>query len=135
MNIENPMVLHQDKYDPQMKPYPTLRCDYCGADVESHHVTEFEGQNICVYCETVFLKDSAEKTHFEGYTMEHWPEYLRWWFGQLSDFEQMKLLGEAYSRQDYFERNGNQSGLADSRIDYCTENEEDFLQYVKEALL
>ncbi len=135
MDIENPMVLHQGQHDAQMMPYPTLHCDYCGGEVESHHVTEFNEQNVCIYCETQFLKDSVSKEHFEAYVMEHWQGYLLWWFRQLSDLEQMNLLAEAYSRQDRFERAAKQDGLTNSRIDYCSEHEDDFLLFVKKSLL
>lgn len=131
--IENPMVLSQERADPQMQPYPTKRCYWCGELVESHHVRRYGDLDICVDCDAQFLKDSADSEDFDGFVIANMKDYLlNWWWHSLSEFEKMMLLLKCYDQRACAEADHHKHGLAHDRADYCSEKEDEFLDYLRD---
>lgn len=137
MNIENPMVLDQEKYDAQMQPYETKRCDYCEELCPIDSITDYpDGSKICACCRKQYLLDNMEEKHFNDFILEHQQDYLlNWWFANLSEIEKIGILEEIYNRQMMLEKASGSTDLIEDRAAYCNASEDEFLYHVEWELM
>ena len=134
--VENPMVLHQEKYDAQMQPYLMARCDYCGELIEKHNTTVFDGNyRVCCECETQYLWDCAQQDNFDDFCLLRPVDYLvKWWFANLSDTEKVAVLWGSYTNRLLVDKMERGDRLVKDHQAYCEAHADEFLQYMREVL-
>lgn len=89
--LENGMVVNQERYDPQCKPYV---CDHCG-EIARHYTAFRSGDLICDDCLYEYVRQIGGD-YVEDFVEDHMDEYVGQWFDGLEPNERLTAILTLY---------------------------------------